>query len=38
MAQRAGFEPATLELTVLCSATELPRNGRITRTLDILWP
>jgi hypothetical protein len=26
MAPRAGFEPATQRLTVVCSATELPRN------------
>ena len=32
MAPRAGLEPATLELTALCSTTELPGN---TETLLI---
>jgi hypothetical protein len=28
MAPRAGFEPATIRLTVGCSTAELPRNER----------
>jgi hypothetical protein len=28
MAPRAGFEPATIRLTVECSTAELPRNRR----------
>src|SRR6202048_4231742 len=28
LAPRAGFEPATIRLTVECSTTELPRNRR----------
>ena len=31
MAPRAGFEPATIRLTVECSTTELPRNMRTRR-------
>jgi hypothetical protein len=29
MAPRAGFEPATQRLTVVCSTTELPRNSEL---------
>ena len=31
MAPRAGLEPATQRLTVVCSTTELPRNMSIMR-------
>src|ERR1700709_598261 len=34
MAPRAGFEPATIRLTVECSTAELPRNRRNPRGRD----
>ena len=32
MAPRAGFEPATIRLTVECSTTELPGNTAVVIT------
>jgi hypothetical protein len=35
LAPRAGFEPATIRLTVECSTAELPRNAAMQSGADI---